>query len=449
LHELPDLFCEIYDAIDLASFRTNAEQWLNDSRLESLAMTVKADALAGTLASWSVRERIRHSADSEAHAFAMLSGLDGAFVAINPAMPTGTGTDAPGLAALHAQVIATGRYDSGNHGLGGALIPRVVYRDGGQLPDHPREAFSAVLRVEAAHWDACDFRAVPLESHLSRREVSTGLRVGCSPLIADPNEMRFEVVERSDRRFYRIGASNAKATVERVPRLLDAMVAAELQLGIVPELTLTPELLEAWKEALAERRGKLAPLRWLLVGSGHMADGARADNTAVLLDARSSREIAAQPKVFPFNFDRSRLELWKLTNRLGEEPIDEDLAPGDRTVIVDAGYLRLAMVVCEDLGRVVDLAPPLRSFGVSHLIAPVFSRPTKDRRWERTAADIHAQATGSTVIVANSRVMHEITGTEGGTGLVVWPASGAVLEADQAESLACFTLQRDGGAVLD
>jgi predicted amidohydrolase len=317
------------------------------------------------------------------------------------------------------------------------------------LPDDLREAFSAVLRVPPADWDACRLEILPEPALMHRHEIQAGLRVGCAPFVADPDEMAFEVHERSDRRFYRIYPRDLPVTLARVSQVLDAMIAAKVRVGVVPELMLTGTLLAAWQDALRARRGRTGPLQWVLVGSGNIGGTARPTNVAVLLDARTGQQLSAQHKLYPFNLDAEDLERWALTSRLGAEPIDEDLEPGERLVIVEGGGVRLATLVCEDLGRVVDLAGRVRSFGVSHLLVPVFSRPTQDRRWERARADVHSDATGSTIIIANSRVMHTIIGRARGTGLVVWPEDGLVLGSARPDQLACFTLQADGGAVAD
>lgn len=445
LHELPDFFCELYDDIDVDVFRVHAPTWMAEDGIRSIAIDMERQLADGSLNASGLRMRLDNHSDRERTRFAILTALDRLFASLNPVAPTGAGIPPP-LARLAANVAATHRLDSGMHD--GALIPRLVRReDPHNAPDHPREAFSAVLRVEREHWDAADFVTLPEEALLHRPDVDRGLRVGCTPLIEDPAEMVIEPHERRGRRLYRIEPADADVTRRRVETVLDAMIAADIRLGVVPELMLTESMLETWKAAIAARRGSTGRLLWLLVGSGNLASNGARRNEAVLLNARTGEELARQRKLYPFHLDEKTLELWGLTSLLGSEPIAEDLAPGSTLAIVDGGSLRLAILVCEDLARVVDLAARVRSFGVSHLLVPIFGRPIKDRRWERASADTHCNATGSTVVIANSLVMQSICGLDEGTGLVVWPEDAKVLKADAPDQVACFTLARDGSVI--
>jgi predicted amidohydrolase len=442
LHELPDIFCELYDDIDMDVFREHAPDWMAEDGIRSTAINMERQLADGSLNAAGLRVKLNNHNDPERTRFAILTALDRLFASFNPVAATGAGLP-PQLAPLAAKVAATHRLDSGAHD--GALISRLVRReDPHHAPDHPREAFSSVLRVAQDHWDAASFVTLPEEALLHRHEIDRGLPVGCTPLIEDPAEMVIETYERQTRRLYRIEPADEDITRRRVEAVLEAMIAADVRLGVVPELMLTEGLLESWKAALAARRGATGKLMWLLVGSGNLdSDGARI-NEAVLLNARTGGELARQRKLYPFHFDATTLKLWGMEGLLGSEPVAEDLKPGSGLTIVDGGGLRLAMLVCEDLARVADLAAQVRSFGVSHLLVPIFGRPIKDRRWERVSADTHCQTTGSTVVVANSLVMHSICGLDEGTGLVVWPGDAKVLKATAADDVACFTLAPDG-----
>ena len=447
IHELPDLFCQLYDGADGDLFRLRIAAWLTDPKLEDFSAAIERRALAGTLTAESAQIHDSREDDREARRFAILRGLDRTFACLNPSAATGMGCP-PALTSLGLFAAARYRLDSGAHG--GALIPRANQppRDG-QFPGELRDAFTAVVRVPPESWEACGLRVMPEHALLHRHEISAGLRVACAPLIADPREMTFEAHSRDGGRFYRIRPRNLKATLDRVERVLDTIVASGARIGVAPELVLTADLLDAWRSALDVRRGRTGKLQWLLVGSGDVDGESRPSNAAVLLDGRSGDELARQAKIYPFNFKPEVLRRWGLTEHLGSEPIDEDLRPGRRLTILEGGGARLAILVCEDLKRVADFTGHLRGFGVSHVLAPVFGRPIKNHRWERECANVHAGAAGSTVVVSNSRLMHSILGRDEGTGLVVWPEGALVLRAEDADRIACFTLQPDGSAVLD
>jgi predicted amidohydrolase len=209
-------------------------------------------------------------------------------------------------------------------------------------------------------------------------------------------------------------------------------------------------VLARWQEALRSRR--TSPLRYVLAGSGNVfATGARAANTAVLLDADTGEVIGHQPKLSGFTMTPEILERWGLISRLGDRTVAEDLAVVPRRVrIFDLGAIRVAVLVCEDLNRPIDIGAVIRDFGVSHLLVPVFSRPIQKHRWEQAAAGVHVVAARTTVIVANSLVMGTLEHTpDPGTGLVVSRDGNAHLgRAAGPADLVTFHLSPDGAAEL-
>ena len=450
LHEIADLFCELYDALDSASFRDHIEEWLSDTELWSVTAAVASDVENGRRGAEAIRMRINSATNVERQRFACLRGLDRAFANVNPAMQ-GPDSVPGGLTRLALHVAANQRLDSGANG--GALLPRLVNPAViAVLPNHPRELFASVVRVSHESLQACSHVVLGEAAAFHRHEIIGGVRVGCVPFIADPDELQFETEIREAGRFYRIEARDLKVTRERIATVIESLDASDAMIGLVPELMLTPDLLATWQKELADRQRGESRLHWLLVGSGALTSERPPKNTAVLLNARTGEVIAEQDKLYPFNLSTEDLELWNLTNRLGDEQVDEDLKPGERLFILEASGMRVAIMVCEDLGKVVDLAGFVRDFGVSHVLVPVFARPNQDHRWERAAADVHAQNTGSTIVVANSLVMASILGEQAsgdGTGMVVWPgASDAlVLKAETPDVAACFQLGPDGTAI--
>jgi predicted amidohydrolase len=443
LHALADLFAQLYDELEERVFRSNVGEWSSDAYLKSISVAIAGDVTAGRSTAEPGKLRIRLlNHDADAMRFAILRGLDMAFAMVNPMLAG----DAPpqALAALDLQIAATGRLDSGAQG--GALLPRLVERVGGQVPDHPRDAFRSVVRVPAHSWERARHMPLPTQLLFTAPEVKAGIKGACCPLIENPDEMRFEIREREGGRFYRIAPKDAPATLERVETVVEALHTSGAVFGILPELTLTPTVLERWQQTLRTVERGASRLRWIVTGSGDLVGGKRPSNTAVILDARTGEVVASQHKLFGFHMMPTELERWNLTSHLGNERIDEDLEPGRHVTIFEAGGIRLALLICEDLGRVIDHGPLLRDFGVSHVIAPVFGRPLKKRRWEQSAAENYARATGTTVVVANSRVMHRILGTEGATALVVWAGDALALTAPEAAAVAAFVLEPDGTA---
>jgi predicted amidohydrolase len=429
-----DLLCWAFDTISRSAFRASVEQWEGDAELERISAQVEADALAGTLRKLHV--------DQDAAAYAVVRGLDRALAHANPLL---SGVPPEALRPIAMRYARTGRLDSG--AVAGGLLPR--FASGGrrgQLPDDIHDALGAVVRVPALDWDACDHAVLPPWARLTRPDREDGLRIATTPLIADPDELEWRVVERRDLRFYRIRPNGGGSTQDRIERVIRGFDEAHAVIGVAPELCLSRGLLDRWRSALAERQAAAeSALRLVLVGTGDVEGADPPANTAVLLDAHTGEVVARQRKVFPFNLSTDDVELWGLADRLAG-PIDEDLTPGERVTVLEAGGVRLAILVCEDLARVPALAGPLCRHGISLLLVPVFARPTKDRRWERARAESYSDSTGATVVVANSLVMATLLGTPVpvGTAIAVGAGAAAVGTAQAPDATPVFALS--GGA---
>jgi predicted amidohydrolase len=369
-------------------------------------------------------------------------GLDRALAHANPLL---SGVPPEALRTIAARYARTGRLDSG--AVAGGLLPRFAAGGRrGQLPDDIHDALGAVVRVPALDWDACDHTVLPPWARLTRADRESGLRIATTPLIADPDELAWRVVERRGRRFYRIAPNGGTATEDRIESVIRGFDESNAVIGVAPELCLSPGLLERWRASLSQRPAAAeSALRLVLVGTGPVESADPPSNTAVLLDAQTGEEVARQRKVFPFNLSADDIELWGLSERL-PGPIDEDLSPGERVTVLEAGGVRLAILVCEDLARVPALAGPLCSHGISLLLVPVFARPTKDRRWERARAESYSDSTGAAVVVANSMVMATLMGTPPpvGTAIAVGSGSAAVMTAHAPDATSVFSLT--GGA---
>jgi predicted amidohydrolase len=453
LHGAADLFCEFYDELDEAEFRAEFARWSEDRRLDSDSAAVAGDVQRGaSLERIRMRinsMRINNHKDVGAQRYACMRGIDRAFACLNTALHPGRVAIPPALAPLAAHVIARGRLDSDSGAHEGALLLRHVTRLGSsQLPEHPRDAFSSVVRVPEPSWRRCDHVMLGPSTRLRRHELADGLKVACVPFIADPDELRFDVRERRSGRFFAVAPRDSPVTHERVPNVIAALDRSGARLAVVPELTLTSGLLKRWQQTLRNRDRKGSCLHWVLVGTGDLRDGQRPTNTAVLLNGRTGEIIARQDKLFPFRLDSDALRRWKLTDRLEDQAIEEDLAPGHRLTVLEAGTMRLAILICEDLKRVTDLAGIIRDMGVSHLVVPVFSRPLGSYRWEHNAAKVYDEATGTTTIVANSLVMRTILGKGEGTSLIVSPGATEATRgcSESAEDLSLFVLELNGTA---
>lgn len=81
--------------------------------------------------------------------------------------------------------------------------------------------------------------------------------------------------------------------------------------------------------------------------------------------------------------------------------------------VVESSIGRIAVLVCEDLARLMDLGPMIRDAGVSHVFTPVLSKETLPHYWEHVKAKEYAREVGAVVVVANSLVIARNMGESG------------------------------------
>ena len=432
-----NLFCELYDRVDPAQFRTQGAGWLTDPDVAAIAAAVERAVLEA---------RPVDVPESARETFAVLLGLDAAFAHVNPLLAE---VPPPALTEYALRYAEAASLDSGARP--GALLPRFA-RPGrrGQMAEELADAFGSVVRVSAAAWDICDHAALPARSRLTRAERDAGIRVATAPVIREPDELNWEVEERAGMRFYRIHPADRDDTEARIDRIIASWDERDVAIGVAPELCLSRALLERWQLALKRRAAaRTSRLHLVVAGSGNLDGLSPPANEAVLLDAVSGEVLVRQRKIYPFNFSPADLELWGLGDRMSG-PIDEDLTRGDRLSVVEAGGVRLAILVCEDLARLHAFAPALHAHGVSLVLVPVFARPTKDRRWERSRAEVYSDAIGSSVVVANSLVIAEVLGAPmpAGTAIAVMPGHAAVGHSSEPDDVVVFELSGDGPRVL-
>lgn len=434
-----DLLCAAHDAIPRITFRTSVERWDADPALEAMSARIATAALMGETA-----EAARAAAEGDpAGCYAVVRGLDRALAHVNPLL---AGVPPAALAPLAMRLARTGRLDTGAPG--GALLPRVASGGRrGQLAEDLADALAAVVRVPPADWAACDHAVLSPWARLTRADRTSGLRVAATPMIGDPEELDWRVEDRRGLRFYRIAPADGVRTRERVERVVRALDDTRASIAIAPELCLSPTLLGQWQRALAGRAGAATSrLRLVVVGTGNVDSVDPPSNTAVLLDAQTGEIVARQRKIHPFNMTPADVRLWGLEERL-HAPVDEDLTPGERVTVLEAGGVRLGILVCEDLARLPALSGPLCAHGISLLLVPVFARPTKDRRWERVRAESYSDATGAAIVVANSLVIAHILGVDAaGTAIAVGGGSACVGAAAGPDAAVTFALE--GGVAL-
>jgi hypothetical protein len=202
--------------------------------------------------------------------------------------------------------------------------------------------------------------------------------------------------------------------VGRVAKAMAAFRAAGSQIALVPEATLTDEILAIWQAVCAPGGPE-----WVLVGTGDVTDahpGASAPpvglvtaggitlgpNRAVLLDGRTGDVIAVQDKRYGFTI----LPDLRASYGLASAPkvtLDEGMIQGKKLTIIESRAGRVAILVCEDLDHITQDGAMLRELGVSLVWRPSSRRrssptggSTRPRcRWPRTSGAPSSRSTAS------------------------------------------------------
>ncbi|XRQ12522.1 hypothetical protein ACN3XK_16990 [Actinomadura welshii] len=396
--EPADLFVRLYDSIADAVFQDwTATRWYADEQVRREAGEIAETVLEHGVLDPAETARIV-AADGDLGAFTILLGLD---TALAHASPYGPYHDAPALAGVLVDYLTEGKLNG--PGTTGALLPRCAF------PGRPRglrskAEFFGVHRVTQAEWDRIDHVVLPAvnDPHFSRDEP---VAVGCAPVLETYDDVDIEFTERHGMTVYRLRPMDSSGIRSRIKAIVRRLDESGAQLAVMPEASLSDALLEHWKEVAFDTAGRdrgRRPLRFLLLGSGPLGREDPPPNRAVLLDRWTGEELLVQDKLSGFTLDAGQMRLWRLPDAPSEGTAVEYARPGTRISVLDSSLGRLAVLICEDLGRSIGWERELAACGVSHLLVPIFSKPILEHRWEDQGAERQVTALGSWVTVSNS-----------------------------------------------
>lgn len=396
--EPADLFVHLYDALPDDVFQGwTATRWYAEERVRREANGIAETVLAtGVLDPAATAEIV--AARGHRGRFVILLGLD---IALAHASPYAPYHGAPALAGVLVNYLTEGKLNG--PGTTGALLPRCAF------PGRPRglrakAEFFGVHRVSQAEWDKIDLRVLPAvnDPHLSRDEP---VAVGCAPVLETFDDVEIEFEERHGMTVYRLRPMDSAGVRSRIKAIVRRLDESGAQLAVMPEAALSDALLEHWKEVAfdtAARDRSRRPLRFLLLGSGPLGAEDPPPNRAVLLDRWTGQELLVQDKLSGFTLDAGQMRLWRLPDAPPSGTAVEYARPGTRIGVLDSSLGRLAVLICEDLGRSIGWERELQSCGVSHLLVPIFSKPILEHRWEDQGAERQVTDLGTWVTVSNS-----------------------------------------------
>jgi predicted amidohydrolase len=426
-----DLFCQLFDR--LSDFDVASDlRWREIDELGALTRAVRARARELALeAGWlesAVMEASRGSGEGlPAGTWAAARGLQQALVAGNPDAfgRSHVGAGHPLARLVNLRYDMTGRFDSGDERIGGALLPQLAGGARSGVTTVSRgEAFPGVHRVTPDIWNCPDVEFAPVLTKGAPLRLPSdphgALVVACVPMLEALNEdISLSQVTRDRGSFFsaQIDDATLKQRVGVVLRRLDESGA---MLGVAPELSLSEDVLEAWRQAIkGNRRPRHGALQWVFVGSGPLGgtDVQPPYNCGVMINRETGQEVHRQEKLFPFTLKPKQIEEWCLTEVFTAE-VEEEMTRGRALRIVETTWGRVAVLICEDLTKVLDerVGRLVRGFGVSLIIAPVFSKEVEPHRWEHQQAQTYAEQAGARTVVANSLVIARQKGKQGAVG---------------------------------
>jgi len=188
-------------------------------------------------------------------------------------------------------------------------------------------------------------------------------------------------------------------------RAADAVAALAAQGAtfiLFPEVSAGPDAVSAIQQALRDQAVD-GPIRHALVGVKEEVAG-RPRNRAILLD-RCGRMAGSQTKLHCWDLDSDQCRSYDLRDRNGRllGCAREDIETGDRFTLFDLpDFGRLAVAICEDLGRTEPSAWIASGMMVDWLVTPVMDSGLTTERWQAKEGAASSRAGSCRVIVVNS-----------------------------------------------
>jgi hypothetical protein len=405
-----DLFCELYDALDDARVRAGeADEWADAASEQDIAQLVEEQALMhGRFDTERVEQELEQADDIDGRRWAYLLGLDRAFAAVHPALDS---AERGALTDLAVRYRTQGRLNSTDE-IGG-LLPRVAVPQRLLAMDDPpveskADLFSNVTRVAPDLWSRVRPVRIPREADLLS-DVTAALEIGCPPVASAP-DVTFSTRSNTRRQYYIVDVTEPAEMQARIRPILQALDQSGASVALLPELTLTADLVASWEQTLRSTPPPQGShLRILAIGSGAVVprnERGLAPNRAVVL-ARTGDPLWKQDKRHGFTLNPGQIASWGLERVLGDQALAEPIIPDTHITIAESTVGRIVSLVCEDLGRLMEDGPVLRALGPSLAISPVLSPPTLPWYWEHQDARKLVAEVGTQTVVANSLIVEE------------------------------------------
>jgi hypothetical protein len=419
-NEIGTIYGELYDALEAVDSPT-LEKFAADRQMQSLreetADRVRATGVLPADLRTGLTQRTAYAALTALHdVLAEVPRSDAAHLP-------------PALLPVWRRWIDSGSL--GGAALAGAILARTT------LPGRVQEAADtleghtpALLRVGADDWARCRL-LMPSTHAVTAAALVEPIRVAAVPYFGSRSDVKFRLRNEATKNWYTVGPSRRFDRAGRVEAALAALDKSNAVVGLVPELTLDSTTVRLWKAAITAAGDRETRLRWLLIGSGPVSTAATTrvahapahqrrvtsdggpkpkPNRAVLLDRITGEVVLTQDKQRGFTFGKRQIGQWGLRSELGDGPVAEYFARGSVLSLLETSAGRLCVLICEDLGRTIEIGATAGRLGVHLVLAPILAPLiAPDGGWAASAAIELAAEVGTRTVVANSAAITRTT----------------------------------------
>ncbi len=226
-------------------------------------------------------------------------------------------------------------------------------------------------------------------------------KIGFVPLAEELTDIEVDLFEDASGHWYDTKAIDLGARAAHAIKLL---CESDVEIIIFPEMVIHPDAISVIQNAVREY-GYRSQLRLVLAGTSRSPNGGGMPfNEALVLNHRG-QEIGRQRKLHRWNLDGGLCTRYDFspssTLPVGGQ-VREFITPGEDVLVLDSAFGRLAIMICEDLGRSEPGQWLRDNLMLDWLFTPILDSSIEPNRWMAQSGAKAAMLQGCRVVVANS-----------------------------------------------